>query len=144
MTWPACVIIAILTMGVVGYLQKISANLLSPAALLFWVTVAFLAGAFALFAYLPAQRMPITSAVLLLGLLAGVTNAAGTWCLFRALHLNAPASIAIPFTALYPLVTVVLAVALLHESLSLRQGIGALLAIAGGALLSYERRHFNP
>jgi drug/metabolite transporter (DMT)-like permease len=36
-------------------------------------------------------------------------------------------------------VTVLLALTLLHESLTLREGVGAMLAIAGGVLLSYER-----
>lgn len=139
MSWQACVSVCILTLGIVGYLQRVSATLLNPSALLFWVTVAFVVGAFALFAYLPPQRPVLTPTVLLLGLLSGATNAAGTWCLFRALDRGAPASIAVPLTALYPLITTLLAMVLLGESLSVRQSVGAFCAIVGGALLSYER-----
>ena len=56
----------------------------------------------------------------------------------RALRNGAAASIVIPFTALYPLITVLLAFVFLGETLTLRQCFGAVLAIGGGALLSYE------
>ena len=42
-----------------------------------------------------------------------------------------------PLTALYPLVTIVLARIFLAETLTLRQA-GIALAVAGGAMLSYE------
>jgi bacterial/archaeal transporter family protein len=139
MSWPIFTIAAILTWGTVGYIQKISANLLGPAAVVFWATIGYVVGAFALLPYLPAHRPVLTTSVLMLGLSAGLLNNIANWFLYSALHKGAPASIAIPLTALYPMVTVLLALTLLHESLSLRQGVGAMLAVAGGVLLSYER-----
>jgi len=139
MSWPAYTVAAILTWGTVGYVQKISANLLGPAAVVFWATIGYVVAALALLPYLPAHRPALTATVLILGLSSGLLNNIANWFLYSALHKGAPASIAIPLTALYPLVTVLLALTLLHESLSLRQGIGALLAVVGGVLLSYER-----
>jgi bacterial/archaeal transporter family protein len=139
MSWPTFTIAAILIWGTVGYVQKISANLLGPAAVVFWATIGYVVGAFALLAYLPAHRPALTTTVLILGLSSGLLNNIANWFLYSALHKGAPASIAIPLTALYPLVTVLLALTLLHESLSLRQGVGVMLAVAGGVLLSYER-----
>ena len=143
MSWPIYTIAAILIWGTVGYVQKISANLLSPAAVVFWATIGYVAAAIALLAYLPAHRPALTPTVLILGLAAGLLNNIANWFLYSALHRGAPASIAIPLTALYPLVTVLLALTLLHESITLRQGLGAMLAVAGGVLLSYERPSGN-
>jgi len=80
-----------------------------------------------------------TPDVLLLGVVAGSVNGLGTWLLFRSLDRGAKASVAVPLTALYPVVTVVLAFAFLSERLSLREWLGVALAVCGGALLSYER-----
>ncbi|MFX8000797.1 EamA family transporter, partial [Acinetobacter baumannii] len=71
----------------------------------------------------------MSAALLILGVGAGATNAAGTWCLFRALERGAPAALAIPLTALYPLITVALAVIVLHEAVTAREVVGAVLAI---------------
>lgn len=139
MPWLALVAFAVVAWGAVGFLQKISASLLHPSALLLWVIVGLLIGSVALVAWLPSTHPTMTLPILCLGLFCGLTNAVGSWCLFRALARGAPASLAIPLTALYPLLTVILAVVFLHESTSPRQLGGILLAIFGGALLSFER-----
>jgi bacterial/archaeal transporter family protein len=139
LSWQTFTIGAILIWGAVGYVQKISANLLGPESVVFWGTIGYVIVALALLAHLPAHRPTLTTTVLLLGLSSGLLNNIANWFLYSALRKGAPASIAVPLTALYPLVTVLLALTLLHESLTLREGVGAMLAIAGGVLLSYER-----
>jgi transporter family protein len=57
---------------------------------------------------------------------------------FACLEKGAKASVAIPLTALYPLCTVALAIAFLKERPTGLQWIGIALAIAAGAMLSYE------
>ena len=76
--------------------------------------------------------------VSLIGLLGGAANGLGSWALFEALERGAKASVAVPLTALYPLVTIVLARIFLAETLTFRQWVGIALAVAGGAMLSYE------
>ena len=76
-------------------------------------------------------------ACLLIGLLGGAANGLGSWALFEALERVAKASVAVPLTALYPLVTIVLARIFLAETLTLRQWAGIALAVAGGDA-SYE------
>jgi transporter family protein len=139
MNWLALAAIAIVAWGAVGLLQKISSNLLDPTALVFWVIVGLLVGSVPLIAWLPADTpLALSGGIIAAGLLSGLANALGSWCLFRALKNGAAASIVIPFTALYPLITVLLAFMFLGETLNLRQCLGAVLAIGGGALLSYE------
>jgi transporter family protein len=67
-----------------------------------------------------------------------VINGLGSWFLFAALERGAKATVAIPLTALYPLVTVVLAVTFLGETLTPKQWGGLALAIVAAGLLSYE------
>src|SRR3977135_2738011 len=139
MNWLALAAIAIVAWGAVGLLQKISSNLLDPTALVFWVIIGLVVGSMPLVAWIPADTpLALSGGIIVAGLLSGLTNALGSWCLFRALKNGAAASIVIPFTALYPLITVLLAFVFLGETLSLRQSLGAVLAIGGGALLSYE------
>ena len=75
---------------------------------------------------------------IVVGVVCGLTNALGAWALYTALERGARASIAVPLTALNPLVTLVLALVLLGERLTAVQTSGVILAIAAGVLLSYE------
>ena len=68
--------------------------------------------------------------------LTGVLGGTGNIAFFRALVLSGKASIVVPATALFPLVTVVLAIALLHERVSIQQKAGLVLALAAIYLLS--------
>jgi transporter family protein len=69
-----------------------------------------------------------------IALAAGVCAAGGLTLSFIALR-HADASRAVPFMSAYPVVTVVLAVLLLSESVSLSQGVGIALVLAGVVLL---------
>ena len=136
-SWLIPALIATVLWGVVGILQKLGSNRVNAVSLLVWVTVGYvislplMAGGLHLAALRP--RM------LLIGVLAGAANGLGTWALFESLELGAKASVAIPLTALYPLITAVLAVGFLAERLTALESLGIVLAIAGGALLSYEK-----
>jgi transporter family protein len=62
----------------------------------------------------------------------------GAWTSFRALESGGKASIVISLISLFPLLTVVLAVLVLHERLTGMQAAGAVVAIAAAILLSLE------
>jgi transporter family protein len=68
----------------------------------------------------------------------GALNGLGAWASFRALESGGKASIVISLISLFPLLTVVLAVALLHERMTWMQMAGAVVAIAAAILLSLE------
>jgi bacterial/archaeal transporter family protein len=73
-----------------------------------------------------------------IGTLAGITNGLGAWCLFASLESGAKASVAIPLTALNPLLTILLAMIFLSERLTTLQWVGITIAIIAGAMISYE------
>lgn len=73
---------------------------------------------------------------LVLGSLVGLLGAGGQLLLFEALR-TGPAFIVFPVVALYPVLTIVLSVLVLHERASGRHWSGILLALPAIALLSY-------
>jgi transporter family protein len=68
--------------------------------------------------------------------LTGILGGTGNIAFFHALAIGGKASIVSPVTALFPLVTVILAVTLLHERVGTAQKIGLALALVAIYLLS--------
>ena len=68
--------------------------------------------------------------------LTGILGGTGNIAFFRALVVGGQASIVVPATALYPLVTVILASWFLHERMRRIQQLGLVLALAAIYLLS--------
>ncbi len=134
--WLSYSLLAIVLWGIVGLLQKLGTNRISAHSLLIWLTVGYLV----LMPWFLQTADPFTLGIreVILGVVAGTTNGMGSWFLFASLGLGAKASVAIPLTALYPLLTILLAVVFLAESLTSLQWVGILLALVGGAMLSYE------
>ncbi len=137
MSWLTASLLVVLLWGIVGLLQKVGANHSTADSLLIWTT----AGYAVLLPLLAPQSnlLTLTGHTIAIGLIAGFTNALGAWCLYAAMEKGAIASVAVPLTALNPLLTVVLAQVFLHERLTPAQMAGITLALAAGVLLSYER-----
>src|ERR1700723_2093574 len=70
--------------------------------------------------------------------LTGILGGTGNIAFFRALVVGGQASVVVPVTALFPLVTVILALALLRERLGLLQKIGLALALVAIYFISME------
>ena len=70
--------------------------------------------------------------------LTGMLGGTGNIAFFRALVVGGQASVVVPVTALFPLVTVILALALLRERLGLSQKIGLALALIAIYFISME------
>jgi len=80
----------------------------------------------------------LSGLTILIGVLGGFTNGLGAWYLFASLEAGAKASIAVPLTALNPLLTIILALAFLGERLTPVQWGGIAAALIAGAMISYE------
>ena len=122
--WLFYALLVILTWGIVGILQKLGTNRISPRSLMVWLTVGYLL-------LLPTlltktSLSSLSPWVLLVGILGGLANGLGAWALFAALEQGGKASVVVPLTALNPLLTICL------------QWIGILLAILAAVLISYE------
>ena len=68
--------------------------------------------------------------------LTGILGGTGNIAFFHALVIGGKASIVMPVTALFPLVTVILATTLLHERIGTQQKVGLALALTAIFLLS--------
>jgi transporter family protein len=134
--WVGLSAVTMLFWGLVGLLQKLGTNRISARSLLVWLTVGFVL--FVPWLAWHSGGFAISLRDALVGVAAGLANGLGSWFLFRSLERGAKASVAIPLTALYPLVTIALATTLLSERLAARQWLGIALAVAGGVALSYE------
>lgn len=128
--------IAIVSWGVNGLFMKLGTNRVSARSMVIWVTLGF--------AILLPWMLKLTTLsglsrnVILVGLIAGAVNGLGNWAVFACLEKGAKASVAVPLTALYPLCTVALAIMFLKERPTGIQWLGIALAVAAGAMLSYE------
>src|SRR5437660_12630454 len=136
MHWMIYAGIAIVLWGVNGLFMKLGTNRVSARSMVIWVTVGLVVLLPVLWRMTTLKGLGVT--VVLIGLTSGLVNGLGNWAVFACLEKGAKASVAIPLTALYPLCTVVLATAFLRERPTSLQWIGIALAVAGGAMLSYE------
>ena len=82
------------------------------------------------------ERIAVDPRSVALGSAIGFLGAGGQLILFDALR-TGPAFIVFPVVSLYPVVTIVLSVALLHERAPWRPWIGVVLALPAIVLLSY-------
>jgi bacterial/archaeal transporter family protein len=128
--------VVIVFWGVVGLFQKLGTNRISARSLLVWLTVGYVLLIPVLLARTGMKGL--SWATVLIGVLAGFTNGLGAWYLFASLEAGAKASIAVPLTALNPLLTIILALSFLGERLTLIQWAGIAAALVAGAMISYE------
>jgi bacterial/archaeal transporter family protein len=77
---------------------------------------------------------PLPTSWNVFGVLSGAGLALGLLCYYVALE-KTQASLLVPLTAMYPVVSVLLSYAVLHEKLSLHQWVGVVLVVGGAMLL---------
>jgi transporter family protein len=135
--WLVFSIVALVLWGVTGVTQKLSTNRITSERSFLWFCWAMVALSAAVFAF---ARPHANLGLLVIGcsIAGGFLNGLGAWTSFRALESGGKASIVISLISLYPLLTVLLAVLLLGERLTLMQTAGAIVAIAAAILLSLE------
>ena len=136
--WLSYALLSLGLYGIVGLLQKLTTNRISADAALLWYSAGYLL-LFPWFLGGASFRGSVASTILL-GLLVGFTARSGEYFLFASMAGGGKASVVVPLTSTYPLVTLLLATAFLAERLTTRQWLGIALAVAAGVLMSYERR----
>jgi transporter family protein len=136
-TWMWFAGIALVFWGVTGITQKLATNRISSALSFVWFAYAMVAisAVLALSAHIQWHLSGKIAAAAIIG---GTLNGLGALTSFVALESGGKASVVISLISLYPLVTVALAVAILHERLTLTQGFGVAIAIVAAILLSLE------
>src|SRR5207237_9039502 len=135
--WLIFAAIALVFWGITGVTQKLSTNNISSELSFIWFAYAMIAISVVLALTVP-MRYHVRPLIFWLAVAGGTLNGLGAWTSFRALESGGKASIVISLISLYPLLTVVLAVLVLGERLTMKQIAGAMVAIAAAILLSLQ------
>jgi bacterial/archaeal transporter family protein len=135
--WLLYSIIALVLWGITGVTQKLSTNRISSARSFLWFCWAMIAlsGVVLVVAH---PHFGLGRVVVISAIAGGALNGLGAWTSFRALESGGKASIVISLISLYPLLTVLLAVLILGERLTMMQMGGAGIAIVAAILLSLD------
>jgi bacterial/archaeal transporter family protein len=137
MVWLWFAVLALVLWGITGVTQKLSTNRISSERSFLWFCWAMVALSAAVMV-VARPHWGLGMMVVVCSVAGGALNGLGAWTSFRALESGGKASIVISLISLFPLLTVGLAVALLHERLTWMQGAGAVVAIVAAILLSLE------
>lgn len=132
--WYIYVIIGIVFWGVWGFLNKLALRYVDYKTVFLFSGIGIAAATIAFMAVLgfAVQTHKIGAPV---AILAGALSSAGAIFFYRALA-RGKASLVIPLTALYPVITIALSMLLLKERITAMQGIGIAFAIIAGILLA--------
>ena len=133
-SWLFWTMLAMITFGAWGFFPKLAVSYISPqSALIYQVLGGMLVGIVAL---AMVNFKPETHPMgIVYALLTGITGVLGTLFYYAAAS-RGQISIIVSLTALYPLITILLAIILLHETLVLKQYIGLCFALAAIILLA--------
>ncbi|PYX78932.1 MAG: hypothetical protein DMG70_29860 [Acidobacteria bacterium] len=135
--WLIFAAIALVFWGITGVTQKLSTNNISSELSFIWFAYAMIAISVVLALTVP-MRYHVRPLIFWLAVAGGTLNGLGALTSFTALESGGKASIVISLISLYPLVTVALAVTVMHERLTIVQAFGIVLAIIAAILLSLE------
>ncbi len=127
-SWFLWTILALLTFGLWGFFPKLAVNYINPAsALVYQVIGGIIVGiiGLSLMGFRP-QTHPLG---IFFALLTGITGVLGTFFYYAAAT-RGQISIVVSLTALYPVITILLATVFLHEMLTFRQVTGLCFAVA--------------
>jgi len=137
--WVAYALGVLAFWGIAGVTQKRSTDFISAELSFTFFSLAFipLTG---LIIWIEPINWHMPAKGWALGIVSGALSGLGALASFGAYHSGGKASIVTPMAALYPMVTVALAVPLLHEHVGLRQLLGIAMALSATVALSYEGR----
>ena len=133
-SWFLWTMLALVTFGFWGFFPKLAVNYISPqSALIYQVLGGLFVGLVGL--SLVGFKPDTHPMGILFAVLTGITGVLGTLFYYSAAA-RGQISIVVSITALYPLITILLASVFLHETLTLKQISGLCLAIGAIVLLA--------
>ncbi len=134
--WFSNALAALLCWGLWAFFPKLSLQKISPASSVFFEACGVMATS-VIVVMLLGPRIEFDFEGILFAVLTGIFGTIGLYFFFCAIK-TGPISVISSLTALYPVVTVILAFIVLHEALNFRQILGVILAVIAAALLSYN------
>ena len=132
--WFIFALVAVLLWGLWGFFPKLASNYLESKSLLVYEVLGVALMGFIIFASIGFKPQFHTKGFIF-ALLTGIAGTSGLLFFLWALS-KGRASVVVTMTALYPLVTIVLASLILKEPITFKQGIGIIFALISMILLA--------
>jgi transporter family protein len=131
--WLMPAVLTLILWGAWGVFQKIATNQMTPRNVYF---ISALGALSVVLVILSTSRFPLSLNFegAFFALIAGVCSSLGGLLFLQAMK-TGEAAVVITFTALYPAVSIVLSFFLLNETITMKQGIGIVLALFSMLLL---------
>ena len=133
--WLILALAALALWGVWGIFPKLATNYLSPTSVMVYEGIGHMAVVIGVLAYL-GFRPEVQAKGITFAILAGVVGTLGSLLFLFALSRGGKAGVVVPLTALYPLVTIALALLILREPITWKQGFGLVFALVALILFS--------
>jgi len=132
--WFIFALIALFLWGLWGFFPKLTTNYMSPKSVLVYEIIGSITiGIIVLF--IVGFKPEVNANGITFAILAGLSGSLGALFFLFAIS-RQKASIVVATTALYPLVTIILAFLILNEPITLKQGIGIIFALIAMVLLA--------
>jgi bacterial/archaeal transporter family protein len=125
---------AMLCWGIWGFVPKLTTRYLSPQSAVIYEVVGAIGLAVMVLISLKFQP-DFHPTGIFLAIITGMLGFLGAFCFLNAVT-TGPVTLVATLSALYPVISVLLAVTFLHESITLRQGFGIALALAAVVLVA--------
>jgi transporter family protein len=132
--WLIYSILTVLCWGLWGVFSKLASNYSRPRQTLIFQAVGVIAFALVVL-FIEQFQIQRTAAGFGWSFAAGFVNFIGFLAFFAAVQ-KGKVSTVISLSSLYPVVTIVLSILLLHEKITKREGLGIAFALAAGWLLA--------
>ena len=136
MNWMTCALAATALYGVWGVLSKMASNRIGYQSLFFYDCLVFFVGGMVVL-YLNDFKIETNPSGILFSVLYGATGMVATFLFILAVS-KGKASLVTAITAVYPCVTIVLAMILFKEAITAKQVAGIVLSIAGVGLITVK------
>jgi transporter family protein len=135
--WMIYALVALVFWGITGVTQKLATNNISTQLSFLWFVYAMIAIGLVILLTVPIQ-WHMQPKIFWLAVVGGALNGLGALTSFAAFEKGGKASIVVPLCYLFPLVTVLIAITFLHESLTRTEVAGIVTALIAAVLLSQE------
>ena len=133
-SWVIFAILALLVWGFWGFFPKLATNYISPKSVLVYEVIgAIIVGMAVLF--LVNFKPEVNAKGITFAILTGIAGTLGALFFIFAVS-RGETSVVVTTTALYPLITIILAFLILKEPITIKQGVGMIFAFAAMMLLS--------
>lgn len=136
MNWMTCTLSATALYGVWGVLSKLASNRMSSKSLFFYDCLVFFVGGLVVL-YWNGFKIETNPTGILYSVLYGASGMIATFLFILAIG-KGKASLVTAITAVYPCVTIILAMIIFKEAISMKQVLGIVLSVSGVALITVK------